>query len=79
MSVYLGESGIVEIQRTAVGAGFIAGTLAPGDVDPAAKRFSFDFEVGALITGDRIEIATQDGSDLELAGPSPDSNQNHKK
>jgi hypothetical protein len=66
MSVYLGESGCVEIQRTAVGSGFISGTLEIADVDQNAKRFSFDFPVGALITGDRIEIATQDKSNLEL-------------
>jgi len=66
MSVYLGESGCVEIQRTAVGSGFISGTLEIADVDQNAKRFSFDFPVSALITGDRIEIATQDKSNLEL-------------
>ena len=66
MSVYLGESGCVEIQRTAVGSGFISGTLEIADVDQNSRRFSFDFPTGALITGDRIEIATQDKSNLEL-------------
>ena len=66
MSVYLGESGCVEIQRTAVGSGFITGTLEIADVDTTAKRFSFEFPTGALITGDRIAIATQDKTNLEL-------------
>jgi hypothetical protein len=66
MSVYLGESGCVQIQRTAVGGGFVSGTLEPGDIDVNSKRFSFNFPTGALITGDRIEIATQDLSNLEL-------------
>ena len=66
MSIYLGNSGGVTIKRTAVGAGFIGGTLQIADVDANANRFSFDFPSSAIITGDRIEIATQDGSNLEL-------------
>ena len=66
MSIYLGDSGGVTLQRTAAGAGYIAGELVVADVDANAKRWSFDYPTGAIITGDRIEIATQDGSDLEL-------------
>ena len=67
MSVYLGEQGQVEIQRTSSApAGRLASTLDPGDVDPAKSRFSFDFPASALISGDHIEIGTQDGSVLEL-------------
>ena len=64
MTVYLGDTGIVELKRTALYP--IAALLASGDVDADAKRFSFDFPTGALITGDRINIGTQDGTDLEL-------------
>jgi hypothetical protein len=35
-------------------------------VNVTKRRFSFDFEAGAIITGDQLEIATEDGSDLEL-------------
>ena len=66
MSIYLGDSGGVTLQRTAVGAGYIAGELVVADVDANARRWSFDYPTGAIITGDRIEIATQDGTDLEL-------------
>ena len=66
MSVYFGETGLVEIQRTAVGSGYIAANLAVGDVVEAKRRFSLDIPASTLITGDRIEIGTQDLSPLEL-------------
>jgi len=66
VSIYLGESGHVEIQRATDGGGNLASVLDPGDVTASGKRFSFDFPPNALITGDHIEIATQDGSILEL-------------
>ena len=76
MSIYLGDNGGVALQRSAVGAGRIAGELVVADVDVNARRWSFDFPTGAIITGDRIEIATQDGSDLELVDghDEPDGN-----
>ena len=66
MSVYMGEDGGLMIKRTAVGQGLLRSQLDPGDVNVARKRFSFDFPVEALITGDRIEIFTADGSNLTL-------------
>ena len=65
MSVYLGNEGEVELQRVETGRG-LRSELAPSDVNVARKRFSVDFALGALITGDLITIATDDGSTLEL-------------
>ena len=61
MSVYLGNEGEVELQRVETGRG-LRSELAPSDVNVARKRFSVDFALGALITGDLITIATDDGS-----------------
>ena len=36
------------------------------DINVDRRRFSFDFPDEALISGDRIEIYTADGSNLEL-------------
>ena len=68
MSIYMGENGLLALERSAIGAGAqaLATTLEPGDVTVVEKRFSADFPPSALINGDRIEIATQDGSILEL-------------
>ena len=64
----MGESGLISLERSAVGPGAqaLATTLEPGDVVIVEKRFSADFPPSALINGDRIEIATQDGSNLQL-------------
>ena len=66
MSVYLGEEGGLVIKRTAEGEGLLQSVLDSGDVNIDRRRFSFDFPAEALITGDRIEIYTVDGSNLEL-------------
>ena len=63
--VYLGDSGRIEIRRRGLNSS-LASILDPGDVNVARRRFSFDFESEALISGDQIEIATEDGSTLEL-------------
>ena len=65
MAIYLGESGCIELKRTSVNRP-LHDVLRPGDVNPDADRFSFDFKPGALITGDRILMATTDGSPLIL-------------
>lgn len=62
----MGEDGSLLIKRTAEGQGLLRSMLDPGDVNPNRKRFSFDFPVEALISGDRIEIYTADGSNLTL-------------
>ena len=68
MSIYLGSEGQLALQRSAVGTGAqaLATTLEPGDVTVSEKRFSADFPPTALINGDRIEIATQDKTTLQL-------------
>lgn len=65
MSVYLGNEGEVELQRVETGRG-LRSELAPSDVNVGRKRFSVDFALGALITGDLITIAVDNGATLEL-------------
>lgn len=65
MSVYLGNEGRIELERVESGH-WLHSELAPSDVNVSRKRFSVDFLVGALTTGDLISIATEDGSTLEL-------------
>lgn len=65
MGVYLGTAGRVEIKRDP-GEQLLTTVLDPGDVNTARKRFSVDFSLGSLITGDKVVIATLDGTTLEL-------------
>ena len=50
-------------------------TLGAEDINVAERRFSFDYDYSLIKTGDRLRIATEDQSNLELlAGhPHPDS------
>lgn len=64
MSIYLGEQGDFQLRRQGIEA--LRTTLEPADVTVTKRRFSADFPTSALITGDQIEIATQDRSNLEL-------------
>jgi hypothetical protein len=68
MAVYLGESGCVELRRNSQDEQ-IFGTVAQSDVNPGRDRFSFDFVVGTLLTGDQAEIKTTDDSLLDFIGP----------
>ena len=64
MSVYLGETGTVEIKRTGEPVGF---TLDPADVDVTARRMSAEWGGPCpFITGDQVEIKTVDESTFEL-------------
>lgn len=66
MTVFTGEQGLVRLRRNAgSGAGFES-RLNPDDVNVARKRFSFERSPHVFITGDRMEIATEDKSILEL-------------
>jgi len=65
MSIYLGYTGSVELNRDSTDAP-LETTLDPSDVNVSRRRFSVDFRSNALITGDRVEIATVDGSNLQL-------------
>lgn len=65
MSVYLGTSGKVELQRQFDG-GELFSAINSGDVNPARKRFSFDFKHGQLLTGDQVEITSTNGAALSF-------------
>lgn len=67
--VYLGESGHVELRRTNENVP-LSGKLLPADVNSVKRRFSFDFDPGALISGDRLEISRLSGN-LELVAEHP--------
>ena len=65
MTVYLGNSGGIELQRTASQPSSI--TLLDGDVSIPKRRFSPEEDVlGLFITGDQVDIETVDGSILHL-------------
>lgn len=64
MAVYLGNSGLVSIQRT--GATSYTSTLDTGDVNVAQKRFSFDFPNDTFITGDYLQITRVGGGNLDF-------------
>ncbi len=83
MTIYLGESGHVELQRQGAvepyqeRASFLT-LIEPEDVNVDASRFSFLGSSLSLITGDKIEIervgscdSTDTGSDLELVADHP--------
>lgn len=63
MAVYLGTFGEISLQRKS-DEGVLTSIVNPSDVNTTAKRFSFDFDQNALITGDQIEITSTDGSVL---------------
>ena len=65
MTVYLGDSGGIELKRASGQAADM--TLLDGDVSVEKRRFSpqEDF-LGVFITGDQVEIETKDGSNLHL-------------
>ena len=66
MPVYLGTGGFIELKRTSMDASLNV-TLAVSDVNTSRKRFSFNYKVGTIITGDKIDIARTDGTgNLEL-------------
>lgn len=65
MSVYLGTFGEVELKREFDGSE-LQSTINPSDVNATAKRFSFDFDHGQLLTGDQIEITSTDDSALDF-------------
>lgn len=72
MTVYLGMHGQVELKRVFNG-GELQSTIDVADVNATAKRFSFDFEHGQLVTGDQIEITSTDGSALDFIDSYTDS------
>jgi hypothetical protein len=69
MAVLLGESGQVELRRTGLDE-VLRGTVGRSDVNYVKDRFSFNFPLGALITGDQVEIKAVDGGYLDFIPPS---------
>ena len=65
MAVFHGQEGCVELKRTQFDEE-IFGEVLQSDVNTVKNRFSFDYVPGMLITGDQVEIKTQDGSDLDF-------------
>ena len=65
MSVYLGTYGEIELQRQ-YGESLLTSRIDASDVNAVAKRFSFDFQHGQLITGDQIEIKSTNGAALSF-------------
>ena len=65
MTVYLGDSGGIELKRAAGQAAEM--TLLDGDVSVEKRRFSPQEDMlGTFITGDQVDISTVDGSNLHL-------------
>ena len=65
MGIYLGRAGNIELTRKSL-EGEKTSVVNPSDVNAARSRFSFDFEAGYLISGDFVEIATTDGTNLDF-------------
>jgi len=63
--VITGDDGFIELQRTSLEYS-VRTTLGVSDVNTNRKRFSVDGVSDSVITGDKLEIATVDGSTLEL-------------
>lgn len=65
MTVYLGESGCIELKRSSGQAAEM--TLLDGDVSVEKRRFSPEEDfLGTFISGDQVDIETVDGSILHL-------------
>jgi hypothetical protein len=76
MSVFLGTSGYVEIQRNSNDQALVT-SLDPNDINIIRRRFSVDFARGSLITGDKVTIATTDKSPLQLVNGHQDPSGNY--
>jgi hypothetical protein len=63
--VYLAEGGSISIERESLNVP-LSSVLDEGDVNAVGRRFSFDFDTGALITGDKVAIRNIDGDNLVL-------------
>lgn len=69
MGIYLGNAGSIEISRKSLGEKKLS-IVNPSDVNASKSRFSFDFEEGTLITGDFVQLATTDGTNLDFVSVS---------
>ena len=78
MAVLLGEIGKVELKRASDDFSLTA-LVRSSDVNATANRFSFIFQTGSLVSGDRVEITNTDGTDLTFVSASawPDNTKRH--
>lgn len=79
MTVYLGNSGHIELLRTSDGQ-VIKAAVSPADVTPSIFGFSFKDldDNSAILTGDLIKIRSMDGRNLEWIDASAwDDGQQH--
>ena len=67
MAVYLGIVGSIELTRKSLQEEKLS-IVNPDDVNVARKRFSFDFEEGAFLTGDFITITSTTEVPLSFIG-----------
>ncbi len=67
MAVYLGNVGSIELTRKSLQEEKLS-VVNPDDVNVARKRFSFDFEEGAFLTGDFITITSTTEVPLSFIG-----------
>ena len=65
MGIYLGNVGNIELTRKSL-EGSKESVVNPSDVNASRDRFSFDFDPSYLISGDLIEIATTDNTNLDF-------------
>lgn len=74
MTVYLGNQGNIELIRSGV-ADALAGDVINAFVNLGRDTFSFDFQVGTLLTGDFVQFRTTDGTNLDFIAAAgwPDS------
>lgn len=69
MAVYLGNAGHVELIRSGV-ANALQGDMVNAYVNTSKGAFSFNFQIGTLLTGDFVEFRTADGTDLSFVAAS---------
>ena len=60
MPVYTGQTGYIELKRTS--DNFFRAPLVPSAVNTDRKRFSVENMLGSLITGDKVNIKSADGT-----------------
>ena len=69
MTVYLGSYGQVSLRRMSDAADKTS-VVNPADVNTSLRRFSFDFDPGFIVTGDRIDITRTNTGTLDFVATS---------
>ncbi len=67
MTFFVGHTGAIKLQRG--GENTFTATISPSDVNTALNRFSFEGSDDNLITGDLLEISTEDPRGLLFIPP----------